>query len=76
MECLASMDFSIIWCNMFFLARQCVIRKTQVHISKVKVTKLGQRLKRGIFCCVLAITPSCMDECEITSFRQEDDSRS
>ena len=46
---------------MFFLARQCVIRETQVHISKVKVTTLGQRYKRGTFCCVLAIFPSRMD---------------
>ena len=57
--CHALMDLEIVG-HKIILARQCVISKTQVHISKVKVKKMGQSSKWGIF-CVLAKNPSCVD---------------
>ena len=33
--------------QMFFLAKRCVMRKTQVHILKVKVTIWGQRQRKS-----------------------------
>ena len=56
--CLAFMDLETV-CYKIFLARQCVISKTQIHISKVNVTKFGQRSKGNSLCP--GKIPSCMD---------------
>ena len=39
---------------------RCVVSKTQVHTSKVKVINWGQRSKTNTFCRVRAVTPSCL----------------
>ena len=54
-----SVNLSIIkgfWNNLpqtFTMIRQCVMRKTQIPTSKVKVTLRGQRFKRCILCFCL-----------------------